>query len=151
MAGSKEASSYSDGTICGSWIYNQHDKEYPYTNTGVGISWFPAEFPHHDNYPTGAQAACPGEDGETGHRPEKDDNTGTSILAGEMVAAHLAAPLHYRYPQRDRVGDRLQHEMVAGQFQLSQWETLADHTMGPNNRVRCVQDRRQVGEPVARG
>ena len=44
---------------------------------------------------------------------------------------------------RSGFGNRSQHgvrsEMVAKQLLPAQWETLADSTVGPDNRIRCVQ------------
>ena len=79
MAGSKETLSHSNGTTGSSWIYNQHEEEHPLSNTRVGISWLPVEFPQHDNCLADTQTACLEEDGEKDDRPGENDNTGTGF------------------------------------------------------------------------
>ena len=50
--GSKKTFSHSNGATGGSRVYNQPEEEHSHTNTGVGISLFPAEFPQHDHWTT---------------------------------------------------------------------------------------------------
>ena len=83
QGGSKETSSHSNGATSGSRVYNQPEEEHPLTNTGVRISWFPAELPQHDHCATNTQASCRKEHGETNGKSEEDNTAGTSLSSGD--------------------------------------------------------------------
>ena len=106
------------------------------------------------------QAPCRKEDGETNRIPEEDNTAGGSLSSGDdgsSSSGNLTSSSPLQTPRecqlmgtserpyiRGGFGNRAQHrlrsEMVAKQLQPAQWETLADNTVGPNNRIRCVQE-----------
>ena len=149
----------SNGATGGSRVYNQPEEEHPHTNTGVRISWFPAEFPQHDHWATNSQASHPEEDGGTNGRPEEENTAGASLPSRDDGSGSSGNPtsfsplqtsrecqvkstLEWLYIQ-GRFGYRSQHEvrsgMVAKRLQPAQWETLADRAVGSDNRIRCIQ------------
>ena len=168
QGGSKKILSYSIGATGGARVYNQPEKEHPHTNTGVGISWFPAEFLQHDHWATNSQASSPEEDGEKNDGLEEDNTAGASLPSRNDGSGSSGNPTSSSALQtsrecqikgisewpyiRGRFGYQSQHGarsgMVAKQLQPAQWETLADRAVGSDNRIRCVQ--KGAGEPVAK-
>ena len=92
QGGNKKILSHSNGATRGSRVYNQLEEEHPHTNTVVGVSWFPVEFPQHDHWATNSQASCSEKDGETNGRPEEDNTVGASLPSKDECGSSSSNP-----------------------------------------------------------